>query len=132
MITSIVRLHGRPVRCGTTIQDQAGTTRTCKVLPGPIGSGEAVIADHDSAIRQYVTAFNDKTLAAETEAGGIAEAFYEMAGTSPPGGGWLAIRGISDHANAGKDDTYHDIASRHAAAIFLEMLPYLRPSGAEG
>jgi len=121
--------HGEPYRA--TIQDQAGTTRTCKVLPGPIGSGEAVIADQDSAIRQYVTAFNDKTLAAETEAGGIAEAFYEMADASPPGGGWLAIRGISDRANADKDDFYHDIASWHAATIFREMLPYLRPAGVE-
>jgi adenosylhomocysteine nucleosidase len=120
--------HGEPYRA--SIKDPAGTSRTCHVLPGPIGSGEAVVADKDSAIRQYLAAFNDKTLALETEAGGIAEAFYAMAGTGIPGGGWLAIRGISDHADTGKDDAYHEIASRHAAAILHQMLPYLKAGNA--
>jgi adenosylhomocysteine nucleosidase len=120
--------HGEPYQA--TIKDPAGTSRTCHVLPGPIGSGEAVVADKNSAIRQYVAAFNDKTLALETEAGGIAEAFYAMAGTGTPGSGWLAIRGISDHADTGKDDAYHEIASRHAAAILHQMLPYLKTDNA--
>jgi adenosylhomocysteine nucleosidase len=117
--------HGEPYRA--SIQDQAGVSRTIKVLPGPIGSGEAVVANKDSEIRTFLTRFNDKTLALETEAGGLAEAFYEMAAALPAGSGWLSIRGISDHADAGKDDAYHEIASWHAATIFLEMLPYLKP-----
>jgi adenosylhomocysteine nucleosidase len=116
--------HGEPYRA--TIEDPAGTSRTFHVLPGPIGSGEAVIADKDSDIRSYIASFNDKTLALETEAGGLAEAFYEMADTTSAGSGWLAIRGISDHADAGKDDTYHQIASWHAATIFQQILPYLK------
>jgi adenosylhomocysteine nucleosidase len=113
--------NGEP--CATHGQDQDGAMREYKVLPGPIGSGEAVIADGNSDILRYLAAFNDKTLAVETEAGGLAEAFYERAGTSP--GGWLAIRGISDHANTDKDDTYHQIASWHAAAVFMRLVPFL-------
>ena len=60
--------------------DPDGTTRDYKIRPGLIGSGEAVIADPNSDIRRYITAFNDKTLAVETEAGGLAEAFYVTAG----------------------------------------------------
>jgi len=118
--------HGEPYQA--TIPDPAGPPRTCHVLPGPIGSGEAVIADRHSAIRDYLSAFNDKTLALETEAGGLAEAFYALADTTTPGSGWLAIRGISDHADHAKNDTHHDIAARHAAAILHQLLPYLTPA----
>jgi adenosylhomocysteine nucleosidase len=123
-INSFFSDHGEPYRA--TISDPAGRPRTCQVLPGPIGSGEAVIADQHSSIRQYLTTVNDKTMALETEAGGIAEAFYAMADASP-GSGWLVIRGISDHADADKDDTYRDIAARHAAVTFQQLLPYLIP-----
>jgi len=115
--------HGEPYQASIT--DPAGTPRTCAVVPGPIGSGEAVVADKNSAIRRYLATVSDKTLALETEAGGLAEAFYEMADTNPSDGGWLAIRGIADHADASKDDSYHEIASWHAATIFRQMLPYL-------
>ena len=124
-INDFFSYHGEPYRA--SIEDQDGTSRTCNVLPGPIGSGEAVIAHKDSDIRQYVASFNDKTLALETEAGGLAEAFYAMADATSSGGGWLAIRGISDHADEAKDGTYHDIASWHAAAILLQLLAYLKP-----
>jgi adenosylhomocysteine nucleosidase len=123
-INSFFSDHGEPYRA--TIPDPAGRPHTCQVFPGPIGSGEAVVADQRSSIRQYLTTVNDKTMALETEAAGIAEAFYATADTSP-GSGWLAIRGISDHADAGKDDTHRDIAARHAAVIFQQLLPYLIP-----
>jgi adenosylhomocysteine nucleosidase len=113
--------NGEP--CAGYDRDSDGTVRDYKILPGPIGSGEAVIADPDSDIRRYIAGFNDKTLAVETEAGGVAEAFYETAGSGEDG--WLAIRGISDHADAAKDDTYHQIASRHAAAVLLRLVPFL-------
>ncbi|MBO0804215.1 MAG: hypothetical protein J2P25_14215 [Nocardiopsaceae bacterium] len=112
-----------------------GTTRECAVLPGPIGSGEAVVAAADSEIREYVRSVNDKVLALETEAGGLAEAFHETADGSATSG-WLVVRGISDLADVGKDDMYHEIASRHAAAVLLRMLPDLfrkaDPAGAAG
>jgi len=113
--------NGEP--CAVYGRDPDDIMRAYEILPGLIGSGEAVIADPDSDIRRYITAFNDKALAVETEAGGLAEAFYETAGSS--GDGWFAIRGISDHADAAKDDTYHQIASWHAAAVLLRLVPFL-------
>lgn len=113
--------NGEP--CAGRGPDPDGIERAYQILPGPIGSGEAVIADPSSDIRRYIAGVNDKTLAVETEAGGLAEAFYETAGAS--GGGWLAVRGISDHADTGKNDAYHEIASWHAAAVLLRLLPFL-------
>ena len=106
-----------------TFTDPDGATRTGSVQPGLVASGEAVVADARSGIRRYIQSFNDKTLALETEAGGVAEAFHEMAGDFGSGG-WLSIRGISDYADADKSDDFHDIASWHAAAILIQMLPY--------
>jgi adenosylhomocysteine nucleosidase len=110
----------------THIGHPDGSVRECSVLPGPIGSGEAVVADRNSRIRQYVSDFNDKVLCLETEAGGLAEAFHQMAG-GPDVSGWLVVRGISDLADADKADTYHNIASRHAAVVLLRILPDLFP-----
>jgi adenosylhomocysteine nucleosidase len=114
--------NGEPYRM--SIVGPRGVARPCSVLPGPIGSGEAVVADADSEVRRYIARFNDKTLAMETEAGGLAEAFYEMADGSG-GSGWLAVRGISDHADAEKNDEHHEMAAWHAAVVLLELLPYL-------
>ena len=113
--------NGEPYRA--SFADPDGVTRTGSVLPGPVASGEAVVADARSPIRRYIQSFNDKTLALETEAGGVAEAFHEMAGDFGSGG-WISIRGISDYADANKDDDYHDIASWHAAAVLIQLLPY--------
>lgn len=110
----------------THIGHPDGSVRECSVLPGPIGSGEAVVADRNSRIRQYVSDFNDKVLCLETEAGGLAEAFHEVAG-GPGVSGWLIVRGISDLADTDKDDAYHDIASRHAAVVLMRILPDLFP-----
>jgi len=106
--------------------DPDGMLREYRVYRGPIGSGEAVVADSRSAIRDYLASYNDKVLALETEAGGLSHAFYEAAADSGLVGGWLAIRGISDHADSSKDDTQRGIASWHAAAVFERLLPYLR------
>jgi|GEM_PF-5670923 len=115
---------GEPFRLTVTHPD--GMARMCKVLPGPIGSGEAVVAYRESSVRKYLLNFNDKTLALETEAGGVAQAFYEEVDSDRSLRGWLAIRGIADHADEAKDDAYHEIASRHAAAVFEAMLPFLK------
>jgi adenosylhomocysteine nucleosidase len=114
--------NGEPYRA--SFRDPDGVTRSGSVLPGLIASGEAVVADARSGIRRYIENFNDKTLAVETEAGGVAEAFHESAADARTRG-WLAIRGISDYADAEKNDDYHDIASWHAAAVLIQMLPYL-------
>jgi adenosylhomocysteine nucleosidase len=116
---------GEPRRAA--ILDRSGTLRTYSVWPGPIGSGEAVVADADSEIRRYVTDYNDKTLALEMEAKGVAQAFYEAVNGAGPAVGWLAVRGISDDASPQKNDAYHEIASWHAAMVLYELLPYLAP-----
>ena len=116
--------NGEP--CRVTVADPDGVTRAFSIHPGVIGSGNAVVADAASDIRTYLMAFNDKTLAVETENGGVSQAFYERAGADRAVG-WLGIRGISDHANAAKDDRFHDIASWHAAAALERLAPYLTP-----
>jgi adenosylhomocysteine nucleosidase len=109
-----------------SIEHPDGKTRECNVLPGPIGSGDAVVADKNSDIRKYVRSVNDKVLALETEAGGLTQAFQEMADGRTVSG-WLVVRGISDLADRGKSDRYHRIASWHAAVVLLRMLPHLFP-----
>jgi adenosylhomocysteine nucleosidase len=109
--------HGEPLR----LTDPAGEF---SVRRGPIGSGEAIIADSAADIRADLAGFNDKLLAVETEAGGIAQAVHERLDQRDAPAGWLTIRGISDRAYA-HDHTHHDIASRHAAAVLVHLLPYL-------
>jgi adenosylhomocysteine nucleosidase len=117
--------NGEP--CRVTVTDPDGVTRAFNVQPGVIGSGNAIVADDLSDIRVYLTDFNDKTLAVETENTGISQAFYEQADAGKAGG-WLGIRGISDHANVTKDDRYHDIASWHAAVVMERLASYLAPA----
>jgi adenosylhomocysteine nucleosidase len=103
---------------------QGDTPQAFRVLGGPVGSGNAVIAHRDSEIVRYLLAFNDKTLAVDMESGGLSQAQHALpAGQRPVG--WLVIRGISDHANEEKNDDYHRIAAARAAAVLREMLPYL-------
>ncbi|WP_229072689.1 hypothetical protein [Actinoplanes sp. DH11] len=99
-----------------------------RVHRGPIGSGNAVLDDKDSPLRAYLSGFNDKVLAVETEAAGVAEAFRQHADAATNPFGWLTVRGLSDLADGAKpaDDRFHERASRHAAATVRAMLPYLR------
>ncbi|HEY0542267.1 MAG TPA: 5'-methylthioadenosine/S-adenosylhomocysteine nucleosidase [Actinoallomurus sp.] len=115
--------HRYPLRL--TGRDPAGGERPFTVLTGPIGSGDAVVADDRSAIRDYLGTVNDKTLALETEAGGIAQAFYEQVSDENPVVGWTSIRGISDQADIVKDDSFHVIAAENAATVLERLLPYL-------
>ena len=95
------------------------------VWRGPIASGEAVIASADSDIRQYLRRYSDKILAVETEAGGVAQGFYEEAESDSTLRGWLTIRGVSDYADAAKDDRHRWRAAQNAAKVLAEMAPYL-------
>ncbi|MDL4819083.1 5'-methylthioadenosine/S-adenosylhomocysteine nucleosidase family protein [Actinomadura opuntiae] len=105
-----------------SVTDPAGTTRTARFHHGPIGSGEAVIADREADVVRYLAAFNDKILAVDMEAGGLGQASHEeSAGT-----GWVVVRGISDDASPAKNDDHHRTASWHAAVALRELLPYLR------
>jgi adenosylhomocysteine nucleosidase len=115
--------HGEPMPIGVAGDD----FRAFRAFAGPIGTGEAVVTCGKSDIREFLKRFNDKTLAVETEAGGVAQAFYEQIGGDSLVHGWLSIRGISDTADEDKGDTYHAAASRNAAAVLELLLPYLKP-----
>lgn len=109
-----------------SVTDPGGTARTVRLHHGPIGSGDAVIADRDADAVRYLASFNDKILAVDMEAGGLSQASHEeSAGTGRPHG-WVVVRGISDDASPRKDDDHHRTASWHAAAVLRELLPYLR------
>jgi adenosylhomocysteine nucleosidase len=103
-----------------------GPGATVRVHCGPVGSGDAVLADAGADLRRYLRTFHDKTLAVETEAAGLAQAFYEEVDTDGSLRGWLTIRGIADLADAGKDDGGHEPAARNAAAVLERLLPFLK------
>jgi adenosylhomocysteine nucleosidase len=98
---------------------------------GPIGSGEAVITDEASEVRRWLRQVNEKTLAVETEIGGVVQAFHEEVQHDAALRGWSTIRGISDAANAGKGHAYHDQASERAAMVLERLMPFLQLSSAE-
>lgn len=107
------------------VEEPGNAKSVVRVLSGPIGSGNAVIADRDSGILKYLARFNDKILAVDMESGGLGQAYHEGLAASGRPLGWLVVRGISDDASTRKNDTYHLLASRNAAVVLRELLPYL-------
>jgi adenosylhomocysteine nucleosidase len=123
-INNFLSDRGEPCVLGAIGPD--GIRREFRVLYGPIGSGEAVVAMADSNINDYLRQYNDKTLAVETETAGLARAFYEKAANGSHAAGWLAVRGISDLADRDKNDDWHGIASVNAAVALQVLAPYLK------
>ena len=118
--------HGHPAAISGMLRKGTGNVR---VHEGPVGSGNAVIAHRDSDIVKYLLAYNDKILHVDMESGGLAHALHDQPAAERPSG-WLVIRGISDHADEKKNDTYRYIASFNAAATLEAILPYLPTSSA--
>jgi adenosylhomocysteine nucleosidase len=110
-----------------SVEDPGGAVHEMRIWPGLIGSGDAVIADHEAEILEYLAGFNDKILAVDMESGGLTAACHEQSASSGQLQGWLVIRGISDDAGPGKNDDYHRLASWHAATALRKILPYLAP-----
>lgn len=102
-----------------------GTAEQFTVVHGPIGSGGAVITDAHSKIRTWLQQFHQKTLAVETEAGGLVQAFHEDSRQGTDLAGWLVVRGISDHADPNKGHRDHATASRHAAQVLEVLVQFL-------
>ncbi|MEW2386905.1 hypothetical protein AB0933_00940 [Streptomyces venezuelae] len=96
-----------------------------RALRGPIGSGEAVLADVRADERRYLRAYNEKILAVETEGAGLATAVHASLGGADAAQAWLVVRGISDAADPDKNDDQHEIAARNAAFVFGSLLPHL-------
>ncbi|QOC93595.1 5'-methylthioadenosine/S-adenosylhomocysteine nucleosidase family protein [Micromonospora craniellae] len=118
------RVNDFLVRHGTLFQLEPG--RSHRIHRGPVGSGNAVVTDAGSDIRGWLVEVHEKVLAVETEAGGLAQGFYEAVDGARPLRGWMTIRGISDHADRQKGHRDHELASRHAAAVLERLLPFLR------
>ncbi|WP_017599858.1 5'-methylthioadenosine/S-adenosylhomocysteine nucleosidase family protein [Nocardiopsis lucentensis] len=115
--------HGEPAMIRG--QYEGHRKRTFEVLPGLIGSGEAVIADRDSRIRHFLTGYNDKVLAVDMESGGLSQYWQENSVRGEDNPGWVVVRGVSDNADQTKDDRAHDLAAHNAAHVVRGLLPYL-------
>ncbi|MEV0329171.1 5'-methylthioadenosine/S-adenosylhomocysteine nucleosidase [Micromonospora echinospora] len=111
------------VRHGTVVRPEPG--REFRIHRGPIGSGNAVVTDSGSAIRSWLVETHEKTLAVETEAAGLAQAFYEEVDEDDGLRGWMTVRGISDRADRHKGHADHELAARHAALVMERLLPHL-------
>lgn len=110
-------------RCGGSVQ--VPPDGEIRIRRGPIGSGDAVITDADSDIISYLRSFNEKTLAVETEASGVGQAFYERIEHEASLEGWLTIRGISDLADRRKGQRWQGFAAQRAAVVMDRLLPLL-------
>ena len=102
-----------------------GGTERFAVVRGPIGSGSGVITHAGSEVREFLLRFNERTLAVETEAGGVVAAFRNGYRPGSDLLGWLVIRGISDKADEAKRAGYHAIAAAHAAQVFELLVQHL-------
>ncbi|WP_433496799.1 hypothetical protein ACQP1K_17595 [Sphaerimonospora sp. CA-214678] len=125
-VNSFFTDYGEPARLVGT--DDDGVTHDYRVHTGPIGSGDAVIADAESEITKYLKAYNDKILAVDMEAGGLMQAFHEQDGPVAVDG-WAVVRGISDDASQRKDDSRQNLAAYRAAMVLHSLLPYLSIDG---
>lgn len=99
------------------------STKPFRVLRGPIGTGEAVVGYRDAAERKWLLDYNDKTLVLETEAAGLAQAFFESSlKRDTHTKGVLVIRGVSDRADRRKNDRYRARAAANAATALEALL----------
>lgn len=95
-----------------------------RVLPGPIGSGDAVIMNAESQIRKFLLAYNEKILAVDTEAGGLTQFCHEAPPPDHPH--WVVVRGISDLADHTKTYDHQHSAAHNAAITLQHLIPYLQ------
>jgi adenosylhomocysteine nucleosidase len=125
-VNSFFTDHGEPAELHA--EELAARAAPFRVFLGPVGSGDAVIADEENEIRKYLDAYNDKILAVDMEAGGLSKFCHETSSVSGALPGWVVIRGISDHADRVKNDDRHDSAAMNAAHTLRRMIPYIHTS----
>lgn len=123
-LNEFFRIHGEAVA--------VSPDESIRIRRGPIGSGDAVVTDSGSDIIDFLRRFNEKTLAVETEAGGVGQACYEEIDAERALHGWLTIRGISDLADRHKRHDHHRFAAGRAAVVMDRLLPLLRLEPSEG
>jgi adenosylhomocysteine nucleosidase len=122
-VNSFFTDHGDPAFLRVT--ESMGRTASFRVFHGPVGSGDAVIANRKSGIRKYLHAYNEKILAVDMEAGGLSQFCHETSSASGAIPGWVVIRGMSDRADRAKNDDRHDSAARNAAYTLHCMIPHI-------
>lgn len=115
--------YGTPAKINGQVSSHV--SEEFEVYPGVIGSGEAVIADQESEIRSYLSAYHEKVLAVDMEAGGLSQYWQENSVHGEHNPGWVVIRGVSDNADEHKGHEYHGIAARNAAHVLRQLLQYL-------
>jgi nucleoside phosphorylase len=93
------------------------------VVPGPMASGSAVMADPGIWDRLGVT--QRKILALEMEAATIATVAHERQVPH-----WLVAKGVMDHANFDKDDRFKAFAAKASAEVLFALLGKLLPVAA--
>jgi adenosylhomocysteine nucleosidase len=91
---------------------------------GPIGVGGAMTGDAAAEIRRWLTQVNDRVLAVESDAAGVAPARPAVPGRGPAR---LAVRGIADTAYQHRNEDYRELAARHAAEVTAMLVPFLHP-----
>ncbi|HYO71315.1 MAG TPA: AAA family ATPase [Archangium sp.] len=82
-----------------------------------IASGEKLLRDPDK-LREVRRDNHGRVEVGEMEAAGLVEACW-LANVP-----WLVIRGISDFGDELKDDTFHGLASRAAAAVMADFIAH--------
>jgi adenosylhomocysteine nucleosidase len=122
-VNSFFTNYGDPAVLRVT--ESTGRTVSFRVFHGPVGSGDAVIANRKSGIRKFLHGYNEKILAVDMEAGGLSQFCHETYSGSGAVPGWVVIRGISDHADRAKNDDQHDSAARNAAHTLHCLIPYI-------
>ncbi len=98
---------------------EGSPSETFNLHVAPIGTGEAVIGNKLSDIRDWLFSVNSKTGAVETEAAGFSAAFSE---TTHNINDILIIRGISDKADVDKDDKWRQPASDNAVYVLKDFI----------
>jgi nucleoside phosphorylase len=96
---------------------------TCKAQV-TIASGEKLLKDPDKL--REVRRLHGKVEVGEMEAAGLVE------GCRLRQVPWLVIRGISDFGDALKDDRFHELASKSAAAVLADFLAHGLDLGERG
>lgn len=88
-----------------------------------IGSGNAVIADDESATTDWLKGYNSKVAAVEMEATGVSASFFETETNDNEVKGVVIVRSISDLADTDKAlCKMYRIPAAENAAVIAEMI----------
>ena len=94
-----------------------------KIIPAPIGSGEAIVKAKNHEIRDYLKSMDYRTAVIEKEAMGFLQYFFEESlDKTFETEGIFIIRGVSDSADSDKDDSCQEKAAFNGMVVLYELL----------